>query len=198
MIASAVSGFSVAIALIAVIGAQNAFVLRQGLRREHVVPIVVVCFSSDALLITVGIAGLGVSVTDHPVALSVVRWGGAAFLLFYAALAAGRAMRPAVLSPTDRPAAGLRATLLTCLALTYLNPHVYLDTVLVLGSVAHQYPHPWLFGAGAQVASIVWFVALGAGAQRLAPLLARPVVWRVLDGVVAALMTMIAVSLLLG
>jgi L-lysine exporter family protein LysE/ArgO len=196
MIGSAMAGFAVSIALIAVIGAQNAFVLRQGLRREHVLSIVVTCAASDALLIATGIAGLGAAVASRPAAIATVRWGGAAFLLCYAALAARRALRPDVLRPANQRPAALRATILTCLAFTYLNPHVYLDTVLLLGAIAHEHPHRWLFGAGAATASTAWFIALGAGAHRLAPLLARPTAWRVLDGTVAALMVTISVSLI--
>ncbi|WP_091201103.1 LysE/ArgO family amino acid transporter [Micromonospora narathiwatensis] len=195
---SAVAGFSVSLALIVAIGAQNAFVLRQGLRREHMLPVVVACAASDALLITAGIAGLGTAVADRPGLLSAIRWGGAAFLLGYAVLAARRALRPGALTPTDRPPTTLRATVLACLAFTYLNPHVYLDTVLLLGGVAQQYEQRWAFGVGATSASVAWFTALGAGAHRLAPLLARTTAWRVLDGAVAVVMTGTAAALLLG
>ncbi|MFI6227886.1 LysE/ArgO family amino acid transporter [Micromonospora echinospora] len=198
VLTSTVAGFSVAIALIVAIGAQNAFVLRQGLRREHVVPVVVTCAASDALLIVAGIAGLGTAVAGRPGLLTAIRWGGAAFLLCYAALAARRALRPGALVPTAQPPATLRATVLACLAFTWLNPHVYLDTVLLVGGIAQQHEHRWLFGVGATSASVVWFTALGLGAHRLAPLLARPAAWRVLDGVVAVVMVALAVALLLG
>jgi L-lysine exporter family protein LysE/ArgO len=194
---STVAGFLFSLALIVAIGAQNAFVLRQGLRREHVLAVVLVCAVSDAALIGAGIAGLGTVLADNRTAVEVIRWGGAAFLLAYAALAARRAWRPGALTPTERPPATLRATVLTCLAFTYLNPHVYLDTVLLLGAVAHQDPHRWWFGAGAALASAAWFTALGVGARRLAPVLATPRAWRVLDIVVAAVMTVLAVGLLL-
>ncbi|TDC01684.1 amino acid transporter [Micromonospora fluostatini] len=198
MFTSAVAGFTVSLALIVAIGAQNAFVLRQGLRREHVLPVVLTCAASDALLIGAGIAGVGTAVTAQPGLLTAIRYGGAAFLLCYAALAVRRAVRPDALDPADRPPATLRATLLACLAFTYLNPHVYLDTVLLLGGIAQQHPDRWFFGAGAMTASVVWFTALGAGAHRLAPLLARTAAWRVLDGVIALVMTVVAVALLLG
>ncbi|MEH1097585.1 LysE/ArgO family amino acid transporter [Micromonospora sp. CPCC 205561] len=197
MAASAASGFSLSIALIAAIGAQNAFVLRQGLRREHVLAVVAVCAASDALLISLGIAGMGTAAADHPAVLGAVRWLGAAFLLGYAALAARRALRPGALSPADRPPATLRATVLACLAFTYLNPHVYLDTVLLLGGVARQHQHHWVFGAGAALASVVWFTAIGAAAHRLAPVLARPTAWRLVDATVAVVMTAVAATLLL-
>src|SRR3954447_20101067 len=185
---SALSGFAFSFALIVAIGAQNAFVLRQGLRREHVLAVVATCAAADAALIAVGIAGLGAVVGGAPAALTTVRWGGAAFLLGYAVLAARRAARPGTLTPLDRPPATLRATLAACLAFTFLNPHVYLDTVVLLGTVASEYDHQWLFGAGAVMASICWFTALGFGAHKLAPLLARPQAWRVLEGVIAAVM----------
>jgi L-lysine exporter family protein LysE/ArgO len=195
MLSSVLAGFAASLVLIVAIGAQNAFVLRQGLRREHVLPVVVICAGSDLALIAAGIAGLGAVVTSRPETVTVIRWVGAAFLLAYAGLAARRAMRPAALRPTDRAPATLRATLLTCLALTYLNPHVYLDTVLLLGSVAQRYPYRWLFGLGAAAASAGWFAALGAGAHRLAPVLARPAAWRALDGAIALVMVLIAITL---
>lgn len=198
MIGSAVAGFAASMALIAAIGAQNAFVLRQGLRREHVLPIVVTCATSDALLIAAGVGGLGAAIGGSPIALAAIRWGGGAFLLAYAALAARRALRPGTLAAADRAPAGLAAAILACLGFTYLNPHVYLDTVLLLGGIAQQHEHRWLFAAGAAVASAVWFAALGGGAHRLAPWLARPVAWRVVDAVVAAVMVTLAVALLLG
>ena len=196
MLTSAFAGFSASFVLIVAIGAQNAFVLRQGLRREHVLPVVLTCAVSDLMLIAAGIAGLGAVVTARPATVTLIRWAGAAFLLTYAALAARRAWRPGTLEPTDRPPATLRATLLCCLALTYLNPHVYLDTVLLLGSVAQQHPHRWLFGTGAALASVVWFAGLGLGAHRLAPVLSRPIAWRVLDGLVAVVMAGIGITLL--
>jgi L-lysine exporter family protein LysE/ArgO len=198
VIASVTAGFIASAVLIVAIGAQNAFVLRQGLRREHVVVVVITCAVSDLALIGAGIAGLGAVVTTRPEAMTIIRWVGATFLIGYAALAARRAWRPAALKPTDRAPATLRATLLTCLALTYLNPHVYLDTVLLLGSIAQQHPHRWLFGIGAAAASAVWFTALGAGAHRLAPVLARPAAWRVLDGLIAVVMLGVAASLALS
>ena len=198
LLTSALAGMTVSAALIVAIGAQNAFVLRQGLRREHVALVVAICAVSDAVLITVGVAGMGTVVADRPGLLTALRWAGAAFLLGYAVLTARRAVRPGALRPADRPSATLGATVLTCLAFTWLNPHVYLDTVLLLGGVAQQHEHRWAFGAGAASASLLWFTALGAGARRLAPLLARTGAWRVLDGAVAAVMTAVAVALLLG
>jgi L-lysine exporter family protein LysE/ArgO len=196
MLTSALAGFAASAVLIIAIGAQNAFVLRQGLRREHVLAVVAVCALSDLALILAGVGGLGAVVSARPSAVTVIRWVGAAFLVAYGIKATIRATRPAALNPTERAPATLRATLLTCLALTYLNPHVYLDTVLLLGSVAQQHPHRWVFGIGAAAASVVWFTALGCGATRLAPLLARPAAWRILDALIALVMFAVAVSLL--
>jgi L-lysine exporter family protein LysE/ArgO len=195
---SVLAGFGFSLALIVAIGAQNAFVLRQGLRREHVLPVVAICAAADAVLIAAGIGGMGAVLTDAPAVVTAVRWGGAAFLVGYALLAARRAVRPGTLTPLDRPPATLRATLLACLAFTFLNPHVYLDTVVLLGAVAHHDPHQWAFGAGAATASLLWFLALGLGARRLAPLLSRPTAWRVVDGAIAAVMVMLGVSLAVG
>ncbi|MFI5889255.1 LysE/ArgO family amino acid transporter [Actinoplanes sp. NPDC051513] len=198
MFTSVLAGFAASAVLIVAIGAQNAFVLRQGLRREHVLAVVAVCALSDLVLILAGIGGLGAVVSARPDAVTVIRWIGAAFLVTYAIMAARRAMRPAKLNPAERAPATLRATLLTCLALTYLNPHVYLDTVLLLGSIAQHHPHRWLFGIGAAAASLAWFTALGAGAHKLAPLLARPAAWRLLDGLIALVMLGVAASLITG
>ncbi len=198
MLTSVLAGFATSAVLILAIGAQNAFVLRQGLHREHVLAVVLTCALSDLLLILAGIGGLGAVVTAQPGAVTVIKWVGAAFLIAYAGLAARRAVRPGALNPAEQAPATLRATLLTTLALTYLNPHVYLDTVLLLGSVAQQHPHRWLFGLGAATASLAWFAVLGGGAHRLAPLLARPSAWRVLDALIAVVMLAVAAMLLLG
>ncbi|MFI7436959.1 LysE family transporter [Micromonospora haikouensis] len=195
---SVLAGFGFSLALIVAIGAQNAFVLRQGLRREHVGAVVAVCAAADAALMGAGIAGLGAVLADAPAVVTAARWGGAVFLCGYALLAARRVLRPAALTPTDRPPATLRATLLTCLTFTFLNPHVYLDTVVLLGTVAHHDPNRWAFGAGAATASLLWFTGLGVGAGRLAPLLARPTAWRFVDAAIATVMVVAAVSLVTG
>jgi L-lysine exporter family protein LysE/ArgO len=196
MVTSAVAGFGTALALIAAIGAQNAFVLRQGIRREHVWAVVATCVVADALLITLGVGGLGAAAAANPTVVTVARWCGAAFLLGYAALAARRAFarEPSAVAATAAPAA-LRTTVLACLAFTFLNPHVYLDTVLLIGAVASQHPSRWMFAAGAATASAVWFVALGGGARWLAPALSRPAGRRALDGAIAAVMAGIGISL---
>ncbi|MHA7133332.1 LysE/ArgO family amino acid transporter [Oerskovia turbata] len=199
-LAPLLAGLGAGLSLIVAIGSQNAFVLRQGLRREHVLPVVLVCALSDLVLIAAGVAGLGVLVARAPVLLAVITWGGAAFLLLLAMQAARRALRPTTL---DAAEGGLRmsagAAVGTALALTWLNPHVYLDTVLLLGSVAAGHGDArWAFGAGAGIASILWFTTLGFGARVLAPVFARPVAWRVLDGAIAAVMAVLAVTLVVG
>jgi len=193
------SGLTAGASLIIAIGAQNAFVLRQGLKREHVLAIVAVCALSDIVLITLGVAGIGALVEAAPLALTIVTVAGALFLLGYAALAARRALRPKALEAGAAASTPLLAAVLTALALTWLNPHVYLDTVLLLGSLAatHGPDGKWLFAIGACVASIVWFTALGYGARLLSRVFARPVAWRILDGVIAAVMLALAVMLVL-
>lgn len=199
---AALTGLAFGLSLIVAIGAQNAFVLRTGLRREHVLPVVAMCALSDAVLIAAGVAGLGTLVDRHPAVLTVARLAGAAFLLGYAVVAARRALRPgAALTADDGDATPRRVwpVVATCLALTWLNPHVYLDTVVLLGSVAGTHGGDrWWFGGGAVLGSLLWFTGLGYGARLLRPLFARPGAWRVLDGVIALVMTAIAASLLLG
>ncbi|MET0435168.1 MAG: LysE/ArgO family amino acid transporter [Cellulomonas sp.] len=202
-LAAGLTGLAFGLSLIVAIGAQNAFVLRTGLRRVHVLPVVAVCALSDAVLIAAGVGGLGTLVDRHPVVLTVARLAGAAFLLGYAVVAARRALRPgAALTAEDGDAAApARAwpVVATCLALTWLNPHVYLDTVVLLGSVAGTHGEDrWWFGGGAVLGSLLWFAGLGYGARLLRPLFARPGAWRVLDGVIALVMLAIAASLLLG
>lgn len=194
------SGLGFGLSLIIAIGAQNAFVLRQGLRREHVLAVVAICALSDALLIALGVAGLGTLLQLVPWLLVVVRVGGAVFLIVYGIFAARRALRPAALIAEDAGASTpLWTAIVTCLALTWLNPHVYLDTVVLLGSVAGTHGDDrWWFGLGAAVGSILWFSALGFGARFLRPLFAKPMAWRVLDGIIAVVMITIAISLLLG
>jgi L-lysine exporter family protein LysE/ArgO len=201
---AAAAGLGLGLSLIVAIGAQNAFVLRQGLLGEHVAAVVGICIASDAVLIVAGVAGAGAVLSAMPGALVVVRLAGAAFLLGYGALAARRALRPvgAALRAEDAAGAagrrrGLLPALATCLALTWLNPHVYLDTVVLLGSVgAGRGGQRWWFAAGAATASLLWFTLLGGGAAALRPLFARPNAWRALDGLIAAVMAALGVGLL--
>ena len=196
----ALAGFATSLALIVAIGSQNAFVLRQGILREHVLSLVVFCALSDALLILVGVAGGGALVLQYPLALEVARIGGTAFLAAYALFAARRALRPAALLPLDAPGLSLLAALATCFGFTFLNPHVYLDTVVLLGAVATQRGEDgrWWFALGAASASLCWFAALGFGARLLRPVFARPLAWQVLDGVIAATMASLALVVWFG
>ncbi|MFE8012173.1 LysE/ArgO family amino acid transporter [Streptomyces antibioticus] len=200
-LAAAAAGFGTGLSLIVAIGAQNAFVLRQGVRRDAVLAVVGICALSDALLIALGVAGVGALVVAWPDALTVVGWIGGAFLLAYGVLAARRVLRPGTdaLRMDGDPAGSRRRAVLTCLALTWLNPHVYLDTVFLLGSIAaDRGPLRWSFGLGAAFASLCWFAALGFGARLLGRFLTRPAAWRVLDGLVAATMITLGVLLITG
>jgi L-lysine exporter family protein LysE/ArgO len=189
------AGFGTGLSLIVAIGAQNAFVLRQGARRHAVLAVVAICAVSDAALIALGVAGVGAFVTAWPAALTVVGLAGGAFLIGYGVLAARRVLRPSPGAALTADGAGAaapgsaRRAVLVCLAMTWLNPHVYLDTVLLLGSLAADRGDlRWAFGVGAGLASLTWFAALGYGARLLSGVLARPAAWRVLDGLVAATM----------
>ena len=250
LLASTLAGLALGLGLIVAIGAQNAFVLRQGIRREHVLPVVLICIGSDAVLIVAGVAGAGALFTAVPWLISAARWGGALFLVSYAVLAALRALRrpehdaeglrvdsnavgqmstdgngaerhwpsPSGQGASDRAGAAtlaidsrtttavivpepgrLLAVIGTALALTWLNPHVYLDTFVLLGSVGSSHgPARWAFAVGAIVGSTLWFSALGLSARALAPVFARPVAWRVLDGIIAVVMAAVATGLLVG
>ncbi|WP_307832059.1 LysE/ArgO family amino acid transporter [Prauserella cavernicola] len=194
-VTSAVTGLLFSLSLIVAVGAQNTFVLQQGLRREHVRTVVLICAVSDAVLIAAGVAGAGLLFDGRPWLIEVVRVAGAAFLFGYGLLAALRAVRPTALrTGPDAPAVSRSAVAGTCLAFTWLNPAVYLDTVVLLGSVANtQSAQPWWFGAGAVLGSVLWFVALGFGARLLAPVFTRPVAWRFLDVFIA--MVLVAIGL---
>jgi L-lysine exporter family protein LysE/ArgO len=193
------AGFATTLTLIVAIGAQNAFVLRQGLRREHVLPVVLICSLSDALLISSGIAGLGAVLTSSQLAIDLAKYGGALFLFTYAVIAARRALNPAAMSPADHTPSALRSVVLTCLGFTFLNPHVYLDTVILLGSLANQRGPDgrWIYGLGSVAASFGWFFSLGFFARKLGPVFARPRAWQILDGSIALIMTGLAVWMVL-
>ena len=196
----ALAGFGASAGLIIAIGAQNAFVLRQGLQRRHVGLVVAICMSSDIALILCGIAGIGALVLEWPVLLQALRFGGAAFLAIYGLKAALRAWQgTSALAPGSVGESSRRQVLLSCLAFTFLNPHVYLDTMVLLGSVATQYPAStrWAFAIGACSASIAWFTTLGYGARFLLPVFRKPMAWRVLDAAIALFMLVISVLLLL-
>jgi L-lysine exporter family protein LysE/ArgO len=195
---AALAGLGMGLSLIVAIGAQNAFVLRQGLRLEHVTAVVAVCAVSDAVLIVAGVAGNSWLGARLPDAITAIRLGGAAFLLGYATLAARRALRPSAIAvDAGGTRNGVLATVVTCLALTWLNPHVYLDTVLLLGSVADSRGvGRWWFAVGAAVGSLAWFSALGYGARLLRPLFGRPAAWRILDAAIAVVMGVLGLALL--
>ncbi len=223
MLSPVLAGLGLGFSLIVAIGAQNLFVLRQGLRREHVLAVAAICAISDAVLIVLGVSGIGLVLQAAPWLVDVVRWAGALFLVTYGVLAARRAWRPsgetlnaegtdAAAGPTrpgsqDRPASRTTTTrtrllpvILTCLALTWLNPHVYLDTVVLLGAVGSSLAGEarTSFAAGAMTASVLWITALGLGAQRFARVLGRPSVWRVIEGATGTLMLVLAVLLVRG
>ncbi len=199
-ISAALAGFALGLSLILAIGAQNAFVLRQGLRGAHVFAVCLTCALSDALLITAGVAGFGAIDAAMPGVAPALRWGGVAFLVVYGALSFRRAFgAEAALDPAADSAGTLAGALATCLALTWLNPHVYLDTVVLLGSVSTQWEGGRLaFGTGAVVASFSFFFALGYGARLLRPVFARPRAWRLLEAGVGLTMWAIALKLGLG
>ncbi|HEU5353790.1 MAG TPA: LysE/ArgO family amino acid transporter [Actinocrinis sp.] len=193
------AGLGTGLSLIVAIGAQNAYVLRQGLRRQHVGVIVAICTVSDVALITAGIGGLGALVRQWPHAVAVVAWIGGAFLISYGLRAAVRVLRPDKLDARTEGGSGgsLGAAVVTCLALTWLNPHVYLDTVLLLGSAGNSYgAGRWYFAAGAATGSAIWFSGLGFGARRLARFFARPRAWSVLDGIIAVTMMVLGTAML--
>lgn len=192
------TGFATGLALIVAIGSQNVFVLRQGIRREHVLAIVVFCSLSDAMLILAGVGGAGALLQGNPLLITIARFGGAAFLAAYGLLAARRAWHATGTVALEAGSVSIRNALLACFAFTFLNPHVYLDTVILLGTVSQQRAEPWVFGAGACLASGVWFGSLGFGARYLAPWFESPKAWRVLDGLVAGVMGTLAVMLLSG
>ena len=200
MTTDVVAGLLTGLTLIIAIGAQNAFVLRQGLRRSHVGLVVAICALSDLVLIVAGVAGIGVLVDRAPWAIDLIRWLGVAFLTWYGVSSLLRARNPSVLSLADAPAEARGGVAVRALALTWLNPHVYLDTVLLLGSIAatHGDPGRWWFALGAGIASIGWFAGLGYGARLAAPRLASPRAWQVLDVVIGIVMLVIAVKLAVG
>ncbi|WP_345545007.1 LysE/ArgO family amino acid transporter [Microbacterium jejuense] len=214
MLTPLAAGLGLGLSLIVAIGAQNLFVLRQGLRREHVFVVAAICAASDAVLIVLGVSGIGLVLQAVPWLVGVVRWAGALFLVAYGLLAARRAWRPSGeglggsagpgAAASGRASTGVATrtrpapVVLTCLALTWLNPHVYLDTVFLLGTVANTHgADRWIFAAGAMAASAVWFFALAFGARLLGRWLSTPRAWRILDAVIAVVMIALGVSLVL-
>jgi L-lysine exporter family protein LysE/ArgO len=200
LLGAAIEGFLLGAGLIVAIGAQNAFVLRQGLLRRHVFAVTTACALSDIVLIAAGVTGLGTLVHQYPAVLTGVTLAGAAFLVVYGLLAFRRAFSTETLQAARQDGGSLGATLATCLALTFLNPHVYLDTVVLVGglSARHAGEAALAFGAGAGLASVLWFYGLGYGARLAAPLFAQPRAWRVLDVGIGIVMWAIAARLVAG
>jgi L-lysine exporter family protein LysE/ArgO len=188
------AGLLTGLSLIVAIGAQNAFVLRQGILRRHVLPVVAICVLADASLIALGTAGAGAIVRSHPDVLAVLRWVGAAYLLWFGLSTLWQARRPEGLTAAATTSG--RSVVLTALALTFLNPHVYLDTVVMLGIISTSFDGlRWVFAAGAMTGSLLWFPALAWLGGRLAPWLARPRVWQVLGVVIGLVMITLAAAL---
>lgn len=202
-LAAAIAGLGLGASLIIAIGAQNAYVLRQGLRRQHVFTVASLCFVIDASLITLGAGGFASLLQAVPSLPDIAAWGGAAFLGAYSLRSFHAALKPGSLTAQNgegTAGSSLRAAVLTVLALSLLNPHVYLDTVILLGGIAAQYQgtERLAFAIGAVVASGLWFYGLGFGARRLAPFFASPKSWRLLDAFVGCVMAAIAVSLVVS
>lgn len=193
------AGFSLGLTLILAIGSQNAFILKQGIRNEYLFTVCCICALSDAALIVLGVTGFGAIVKTYPAGVVVARYCGAAFLIVYGLLSLRSAIysRHALIA-SDQASTSRAKTVLICLAFTWLNPHVYLDTVILLGGISTQYrPQHWLFTSGAITASLVFFFSLGYGARLLAPFFQRPVAWRLLELFVGLTMLAIAASLVL-
>lgn len=194
---SYVNGLLVAAGLIMAIGTQNAFVLAQSLRREHHLPVAALCVVCDALLVAAGVFGLATVLAHNPTLLAVARWGGAVFLIWYGGQALRRAFsKQGLHQGENQTVRSLRAVMLSALAVTLLNPHVYLDTVLLIGSLGAQQTEPGAYVVGAASASLLWFFTLALGAAWLAPWLARPSTWRILDLLVAVMMFTVAIQLI--
>lgn len=184
--------------LIVAIGSQNAYLLRQALKREFVLTCVVICILCDVVLIAAGVAGMGQVITEAPALLFWLKMAGVGFLGWYGFRAARSALRPgAMVLGEGESAPDRRAVIFTMLAFSLLNPHVYLDTIILLGSIGGQQPGSgkFYFAWGAMMASVIWFFSLGVGARYLTPVFARPLAWRILDGGIAVIMWSIALSL---
>jgi L-lysine exporter family protein LysE/ArgO len=198
MIAPFLQGFGAGGGLIVAIGAQNAFVLSQGVRGNHHVTIALICILCDAIFITAGIAGIGGTVSANPALAQWAAWSGAGFLFVYGCGSLRSAVRGGSLETSDRAALSLGAAILTTLAVTLLNPHFYLDTVILLGGISSRFhgENRLLFWAGAVSASTIWFICLSLGGQLLAPIFRKQISWRILDTLVWATMWIIAASLI--
>jgi L-lysine exporter family protein LysE/ArgO len=189
-------GFLTGLSLIIAIGAQNAFVIRQGLTKKYVLLTVLICAVSDALLIALGASGLGALIKSNKNVLEFVRWFGVIYLLWFAFKSARSAFRIASLNSAGEASGDIKSVILTVLALTFLNPHVYLDTVILLGSISNQFgSDKWFFVLGAMIASFTWFTAIGFGAKSASRFMSKPIFWKILDSIIAAIMLSIAAFL---
>ena len=191
-----IPGLLAGLSLIIAIGAQNAFVIRQGLTKKFVLLTVLICAISDALLIALGASGLGALIKSNKNILEFGRWFGVAYLLWFAFKSAKSALKKEVLNSAGEASADRKSVILTVLALTFLNPHVYLDTVILLGSISNQFgSDKWFFVIGAMLASLIWFTAIGFGAKSASKFMSRPIFWKILDSIIAAIMLSIAAFL---
>jgi L-lysine exporter family protein LysE/ArgO len=198
MIPAFLNGFFLGASLIIAIGAQNAFILRQGLLRQHVFILCLICALADAVLIALGVAGLGTLIQSSPLLIKAVTIGGAAFLFTYSFIAFRRAIKPSAMETKGKGEGSLKRAIAACLAFTFLNPHVYLDTVVLLGSLSARYDGQGrlAYALGAMASSFAWFFALGYGARLLEPVFVKPAAWRILDGIIGLVMAAIGLSLL--
>jgi L-lysine exporter family protein LysE/ArgO len=199
-LAAATAGFLLGGSLIVAIGAQNAFVMRQGVLKSHIFWVCLLCSLFDAVLIWAGVFGLGALIKAVPMFVPIMTYGGAAFLAWYGIMALRRALNPTGLGASSELAASLSSVLLACVGFTFLNPHVYLDTVILVGSIANARPpgEQVSFATGASAASFVWFFALGYGAKALGPWLGQAKVWRIIDFCIAGVMLLLALKLIMG
>ena len=192
-------GFLTGLSLIIAIGAQNAFVLRKGLTRKYIIPVVLICSLSDALLITLGTAGLGALIQTLPLLLEILRWLGVGYLTWFGISAVRKVLAKDTLQVNDESSVSFKRTILMTLGFTFLNPHVYLDTVIFVGSLANQFgENKWSFALGAVFASFIWFFSLGFTASKMAVLMAKPMFWKILDIFIAAVMFSLAINLAVG
>ena len=190
-------GLLTGLSLIIAIGAQNAFVIRQGLAKSHVLLVVVICAASDALLIFLGTGGLGAVIQSQPRALEIIRWFGVAYLTFFGLNTLRKVFRPGALSIEGETSISRKAAIVSVLGFTFLNPHVYLDTVILLGSISNQFHSDrWYFALGAAIGSILWFSALGFGARAASRFMTKPIFWKVLDYIIANVMFAVAIFLI--
>lgn len=189
-------GFITSLGLIVAIGAQNAFVIRQALTRQHVLLIVVICASSDAILMLAGVGGLGALIQSVPWLLEVIRWFGVVYLSWFGVRSVRSAFKNEALDASGSSEPSAKKVLLMCLTFTFLNPHVYLDTVILVGSIANQFgDNKWFFVLGAISASAIWFSSLGYGAKAASRLMSKPIFWRILDVIIACVMFGVALTL---